>query len=84
MSTMMRVAVGGGHLHRFYLDRCQRACPHPQSLIELGSKVNVPLQRGDRLVIETEGGGGYGDPSRRDPAAIEREIEAGLLTRGRY
>ena len=52
--------------------------------IELGSKVNVPLQRGDRLIIETAGGGGYGDPSRRDPALIEREIRAGLLTRGTY
>ncbi len=26
-------------------------------------------------------GGGYGDPARRDPAAIRRDIEDGLLSR---
>jgi N-methylhydantoinase B/oxoprolinase/acetone carboxylase alpha subunit len=30
--------------------------------IHLGSKVNFPLQRGDRLIIEIAGAGGYGDP----------------------
>ena len=49
--------------------------------IKLGSKVNVALQRGDRLIIETAGGGGYGDPGRRDRKLLARELEAGLLSR---
>ena len=28
--------------------------------IKLGSKVGVPLQQGDLLIIRTGGGGGYG------------------------
>jgi N-methylhydantoinase B/oxoprolinase/acetone carboxylase alpha subunit len=33
------------------------------------SKIVTRLNRGDRVVIETAGGGGYGDPTRRDTAA---------------
>jgi N-methylhydantoinase B len=48
--------------------------------IHLGSKVNFVLQRGDRLIIETAGAGGYGDPRERDRAAVERDIEQGFVT----
>src|SRR3954451_10243649 len=34
--------------------------------IVVPSKANVELRSGDRLVIEIAGGGGYGDPRRRD------------------
>lgn len=47
--------------------------------ISLPSKGNTELLKGDRLIIETAGGG-YGDPGKRDRAAIEREIADGLLT----
>ena len=36
---------------------------------------------GDRLVVNTPGGGGLGDPSARDPAAVARDIEAGLVNK---
>jgi N-methylhydantoinase B len=36
---------------------------------------------GDRLVVNTPGGGGLGDPSARDPAAVARDIEAGLVSK---
>jgi N-methylhydantoinase B len=36
---------------------------------------------GDRLVVNTPGGGGLGEPSARDPAAIARDIEAGLVSK---
>jgi len=49
-------------------------------LIHLGSKVNFPLRRGDRLIIEIAGAGGYGDPRERDRDAILRDIEFGFLT----
>jgi N-methylhydantoinase B/oxoprolinase/acetone carboxylase alpha subunit len=35
----------------------------------------------DELTFHVASGGGYGDPSRRDPAAVEADIRAGLLTR---
>jgi N-methylhydantoinase B len=35
---------------------------------------NFPLSAGDRFEMQTPGGGGWGNPSRRDPAAIERDL----------
>jgi N-methylhydantoinase B len=47
----------------------------------LASKiVDVPLRRGDRVRLETPGGGGYGDPATRDPAAIRRDLALGYVT----
>ncbi|MBY5986564.1 hydantoinase B/oxoprolinase family protein [Roseovarius atlanticus] len=48
--------------------------------ISLPSKGNTELIKGDRLVIETAGGGGFGDPRKRDRQVLEREIAHGLLT----
>jgi len=47
--------------------------------IALGSKVNVELRKGDRLIIETAGAGGYGDPRERDHAAVVRDLENGFI-----
>ena len=38
------------------------------------------LDPGDVVVVETGGGGGYGPPSERDPAAIERDLLHGYIT----
>ena len=38
------------------------------------------LQRGDRVRIETGGGGGWGDPRLRDPAEVARDVRDGLLS----
>jgi N-methylhydantoinase B len=41
----------------------------------LASKVTgVKLKRGHRVRLETPGGGGFGDPARRDPEAIARDV----------
>lgn len=48
--------------------------------INLPSKGNTELRRGDRLVIETAGGGGYGDPRDRDPKLVRDDLEQGLVT----
>jgi N-methylhydantoinase B len=37
---------------------------------------------GDRLIAETPGGGGYGDPHRRDPVMVARDLALGLITPG--
>jgi N-methylhydantoinase B len=34
---------------------------------------NVPLVQGDRVRLETSGGGGFGEPARRDPALVARD-----------
>ncbi|MGH7044009.1 MAG: hydantoinase B/oxoprolinase family protein [Acetobacteraceae bacterium] len=35
---------------------------------------------GDRLILELPGGGGFGDPAERDPAALARDVRDGLVT----
>jgi N-methylhydantoinase B len=40
------------------------------------------LKRGDVVVIRSSGGGGYGDPAERDPAAAARDRELGYVTEG--
>jgi N-methylhydantoinase B len=49
-------------------------------VIELDSKVNYPLQKGDRLIIEIAGGGGYGDPRQRNRESVLRDLEESLIT----
>jgi len=44
------------------------------------SKHVFTLSPGDRLTIETAGGGGYGDPVGRDPALIEADRNNGKLS----
>ncbi|MBI3993938.1 MAG: hydantoinase B/oxoprolinase family protein, partial [Candidatus Lambdaproteobacteria bacterium] len=46
----------------------------------LASKAVRTLTRGDVLSIQLSGGGGYGDPAQRDPAAIARDIAEGYVT----
>jgi N-methylhydantoinase B len=40
-----------------------------------------PLCEGDTVTHYTPGGGGYGDPLQRDPAAVARDVRAGLVSR---
>jgi N-methylhydantoinase B len=50
--------------------------------IELPSKVSdVPVFAGDRLVFETAGAGGLGDPLVRDPDRVLRDVRWGLVSR---
>jgi N-methylhydantoinase B len=46
------------------------------------SKQMATLWRGDRVVIETAGGAGYGPPATRDPAMLARDVEDGKVSRG--
>jgi N-methylhydantoinase B len=55
--------------------------PDGPAAVELPSKtVNRRLKRGDVFSMWTQGGGGYGDPSRRDPRAIERDLREGKMS----
>jgi N-methylhydantoinase B len=40
----------------------------------------VPMEAGDRLTFRTAGGGGWGEPQRRDPRAIEDDIAKGYVS----
>jgi N-methylhydantoinase B len=35
---------------------------------------------GDQLIVEMPGGGGYGDPMTRDPAAVARDVRLGFVS----
>ncbi|MDE0054301.1 MAG: hydantoinase B/oxoprolinase family protein [Gammaproteobacteria bacterium] len=62
--------------------------PHRYRLISrsgsermLGTKeVGIDMRPGDRLVVESAGGGGFGDPSKRDPEARARDLADGLAS----
>ena len=74
-----RGVAGGGnaHMSRFFYPT-DSGPAHPP----LASKiVDVPLRRGDRIRLETPGGGGYGPASQRDPAAVSRDIELGYVSK---
>ncbi len=38
------------------------------------------IATGDSLILELPGGGGFGDPKKRDAALIEADVKAGLVT----
>ena len=50
--------------------------------VELPSKVrDVPVYKGDRLIFETAGAGGLGDPLERDPGSVARDASWNLISR---
>jgi N-methylhydantoinase B len=42
----------------------------------------VKMKAGDRLVIESPGGGGYGNPLERDPDLVLTDVRMGYISRG--
>jgi N-methylhydantoinase B len=46
----------------------------------LRAKGRQIIPEGDRLVVETPGGGGLGAPAERDPALVARDLRAGLVS----
>ncbi|HEX5452382.1 MAG TPA: hydantoinase B/oxoprolinase family protein [Stellaceae bacterium] len=72
--------LGGedGLPHR-YLLYSGNAAPRPIKTKETG----LVIRPGDRLVLQSGGGGGWGDPAKRDPAAITEDQANGFVTRKR-
>jgi len=72
--------VNGGKpaaLNRFFYptDAGERSPP-------LTSKItDVHIRRGERVRLETPGGGGFGDPRTRDPARAARDVALGYVSR---
>jgi len=49
--------------------------------VEMPSKVrDVPVYEGDRLVFETAGAGGVGDPLERNPEAVAKDVRWNLVS----
>jgi N-methylhydantoinase B len=48
-----------------------------------GKVTRFPLKRGDVVVMQTSGGGGYGDPLERNLEKIEKDLRDGLVTEER-
>jgi N-methylhydantoinase B len=46
----------------------------------LSKDQDIPLRPGDRVEVMTPGGGGYGDPLRRSPALVARDVGRGYYT----
>lgn len=59
---------------RFTVERADGSLEH------LPSKARVRFNRNDRLYIETSGGGGWGDPRKRDRESLERDVKDGLVS----
>jgi len=48
---------------------------------QISKMVGLKLKRGERLRLETPGGGGYGNPAERTKEAIERDRTLGYVTK---
>lgn len=48
--------------------------------VETVTKQRLQLNPGDRVISTTSGGGGYGDPRRRERTAVLRDLEEGKIT----
>ncbi len=49
-------------------------------VIELSSKLSFALERGDRLIMTTGGGAGYGDSRERSPERVSQDRKLGFVT----
>jgi N-methylhydantoinase B len=47
---------------------------------ELQGKGLQPIPPNSRLILETPGGGGYGDPRNRAPEQVRQDISLDLVT----
>lgn len=67
-----------GATNRFGVARDGRAV-EPSRLP--GKVSGFPLEPGDVVVMETSGGGGFGDPLERDPALVAADVAEGYVSR---
>ena len=52
--------------------------PHEPPLVS--KMVGIHIERGQKLRLETPGGGGYGEPTRRDPQSVARDVKLGFVS----
>jgi N-methylhydantoinase B len=49
--------------------------------VETQASARFELKAGERFLLQSAGGGGYGDPDKRDTGAIERDVSEGYVTK---
>ena len=64
--------LGGGDGAPAVIEFADGTRPHPKS--------RTTVAPGTRLRMVYAGGGGYGDPRSRDPAAVESDLRDGYVT----
>jgi len=69
-----RAQIGGGVLVRSEQDTTFSG----RDVLEAKARTNLAV--GDMLITRNEGGPGYGDPLRRDPARVDEDVRLGLCT----
>jgi N-methylhydantoinase B len=70
---------GGGPaaLNRFIYETDQGETTPP-----MVSKItDIRIRRGQKIRLETPGGGGFGDPATREPTRVVRDVELGYISR---
>src|SRR5207248_11717684 len=68
---------GAGATNRFWILRGVR----PVQPSPLPGKVSAfPIERDDVLMMESSGGGGFGDPLERDPLLVAADVAEGYVT----
>ncbi|NNE51423.1 MAG: hydantoinase B/oxoprolinase family protein [Sulfitobacter sp.] len=74
-------AAGGGEaaLNVFSYEQAD-GWHHPPMASKM---VGISLKQGQSVRLDTPGGGGYGDPATRAPAAVARDVAGGLISPGK-
>ena len=49
----------------------------------LPSKITTTLQKGDKVIIVTPGGGGWGNPKKRDRKKVQQDVLEGFISKNR-
>jgi len=47
---------------------------------DIAGKCELRVEPGERLIFDTPGGGGFGDPAERDPGLLAQDMASGLVT----
>lgn len=64
------------------LNRFVYETDHGEKAPLLVSKItDVRIRRGQKVRLETPGGGGFGDPAKRDPMLVARDVQLGYVSR---
>ena len=74
--------VVGGHAgaaNRFIFEQADGEHSPPM----VSKMVGIHITQGQKLRLETPGGGGYGDPLSRDPAAVARDVRLGFVSKAK-
>lgn len=80
-TALYAVKRGSDVLQQFREGRLPREMEQLSGEIEYPAPISKsPLKKGDIYMCVSCGGGGYGDPTERDPQAVARDVECGTVS----